>query len=388
MIFTTKPRHSSLVMLGVIAVLISIAACGNTPTDNVPSLKDAYEDAFMIGTALNHAQIFGHDHRGLDLIKKHFNSATPENVTKWALIHPRPGEYDFEAADRFVEFGEKNGMFMVGHTLVWHSQTPRWVFEKEDGTPATREMLLERLRDHIHTVVGRYKGRIQAWDVVNEALEEDGSLRESPWYRIIGEDYLVKAFEYAREADPDAELYYNDYSLENQPKRDGAVRLIRQLREQDVPVTGIGTQGHFMMDWPSIDDIDKTIAAFAELGVDVMITEMDIDVLPAAFDYQGADISVRAELQEHLNPYPDGLPDEVQQELTRWYREIFEVFLKHRDAISRVTLWGVTDADSWKNDWPVRGRTNYPLLFDREGKPKPAFFEVIALAREMNEMRQ
>jgi endo-1,4-beta-xylanase len=375
----------TILAFGLVSLLFIPTACGNSPTDTVSSLKDAFENAFMIGAALNHAQIFGDDRRGVELIKKHFNSATPENVTKWALIQPRPGEYDFEAADRFVEFGEKNGIFMVGHTLVWHSQTPRWVFEKEDGTPATREMLLERLRDHIHTVVGRYKGRIHAWDVVNEALEEDGSLRQSPWYRIIGEDYLVKAFEFAREADPEAELYYNDYSLENQPKREGAVRLIRHLQKQGAPVTGIGTQGHFMMDWPSIEDIDKTIAAFAELGVDVMITEMDIDVLPAAFEYQGADISIRAELQEHLNPYTDGLPDEVQQELTHRYREIFEVFLKHHDAISRVTLWGVTDADSWKNNWPVRGRTNYPLLFDRDGNPKPAFYAIIDAVKESTE---
>ncbi len=363
-------------------LLIAIASTSACNRESKQGLKDVFADAFMIGTALNEAQVFGRDRQAVDLAEIHFNSITPENVTKWGPIHPEPGKYDFAAADGFVEFGERNGMFMVGHTLVWHSQTPAWVFQDDAGNPVSREVLLDRMRDHIHTVVGRYKGRIHGWDVVNEALDEDGSLRQSPWYRIIGEDYIARAFEYAREADPGAELYYNDYSLENQPKRDGAVRLMRSLKEQGVPVTGIGTQGHFMLDWPDLDEIEKTITEFAALGLDVMITELDIDVLPAAFDYMGADISRRAELEERLNPYPDGLPESVQQELARRYRDIFEVLLRHRDAVTRVTFWGITDRNSWKNNWPVYGRTNYPLLFDRDGKPKPAYYEVVDAAQE------
>jgi endo-1,4-beta-xylanase len=371
----------------LVAISGSFIACDSVPPIGGAEtpLKVVFEDAFLIGTALNDAQLYGRDSRGLGLVRTHFNSLTAENEMKWERIQPEPGVYDFEGADRFVEFGEENNMILIGHTLVWHSQTPDWVFEDEDGQPATRELLLERMRDHIHTVVGRYKGRIHGWDVVNEALEEDGTLRESPWYRIIGEDYIQKAFEFAHEADPGAELYYNDYSLENQPKRDGAVRLVRSLLEQGISVTGIGTQGHFLMDWPSLEEIEQTIIAFAELGVDVMVTEMEIDVLPAAFDYQGADISMRADLADHLNPYPDELPIEVQYELAERYKEIFEVFYRHRDSISRVTFWGVTDADSWKNNWPVRGRTNYPLLFNREWMPKPAFFAVVEVAEEMSD---
>jgi endo-1,4-beta-xylanase len=373
---------TKLLSLFIVILIMIVPACNSNHTGipDHPSLKAVFDDTFMIGTALNHSQIYGTDARGLELVVHHFNSITPENVTKWELIHPRSGEYDFDAADRFVEFGEKHDMFMVGHTLVWHSQTPRWVFEDDNGDPINRDGLLERMRDHIHTVVGRYKGRIQSWDVVNEALNEDGSLRESPWYRIIGQDYLLKAFEYAREADPDAELYYNDYSLEVPEKRDGAIQLVRYLQEHGAPITGIGTQGHYMLDWPDLDEIEKTITEFAALGIDVMVTELEIDVLPAAFEYQGADISRRADLEDRLNPYVDGLPEEVERELEQRYRDIFEVFVKHSDVMSRVTFWGVTDGDSWKNNWPVRGRTNYPLLFDREWQPKPAFYSIMEIA--------
>lgn len=347
-----------------------------------PALKVVFADDFMVGTALNRQQIYGEDARGVDLVEFHFNTITPENVMKWALIHPELNEYNFEPADRFVEFGVENDMFMVGHTLVWHSQIPDWVFEDQEGNPISREALLERMRDHIHTVVGRYNGRIHAWDVVNEALNEDGTLRESPWYEIIGKDYLLKAFEYAHEADPEAELYYNDYSLENPDKRAGAVRLVEYLQENDAPITGIGTQGHFHLHSPGLEEVENTIVAFGELGIDVMVTELDIDVLPSAMDYQGADVNIQVELQEELNPYPDGLPESVQQELAKRYADLFEIFIRHHDQISRVTFWGVTDGDSWKNNWPVRGRTNYPLLFDRTGEPKQAFHAVISLQRE------
>lgn len=367
--------------LVLLTISVFVAACASEPpAREQPTLKDAFEGAFLVGAALNAEQFYERDARGAALVAAHFNTITPENVMKWEAIHPEPGRYDFEAADRFVAFGEKHDMFIVGHTLVWHSQTPRWVFEDADGNPVSRDTLLARMRDHIHTVVGRYRGRVHGWDVVNEALNEDGTLRASPWHRIIGEDYLAKAFQYAHEADPAAELYYNDYSLENAPKREGAVRLVRSLLDQGLTVTGIGSQGHNNLSWPSPEQQDSTIQAFADLGVDVIVSELDIDVLPRAMGGQSADVSLSAELQERLNPYPDALPDSVQQALAQRYADLFEVYLKHRDAVSRVTFWGVTDGDSWKNDWPVRGRTNYPLLFDREGRPKPAFDAVLRVA--------
>jgi endo-1,4-beta-xylanase len=335
----------------------------------------------LVGAALNADQFFERDTRGAALVRTHFNSITPENVLKWELVHPRAGVYDFVASDKYVEFGERNGMIIIGHTLVWHSQVPRWVFEDAKGQAVSRDTLLNRMRDHIHSVVGRYRGRIKGWDVVNEALNEDGTLRQSPWLKIIGEDYLAKAFQFAREADPTAELYYNDYSLENAPKRDGAVALVRRLRERGIPVTGIGTQEHLKMDWPSVAQVDSMLTAFTALGVQVMITELDIDMLPRVPGEGVADVSTRLEHRPELNPYAAGLPDSVQHALADRYERLFAVYLRHRSAISRVTFWGVADGDSWLNGWPVRGRTNYPLLFDRQGKPKPAFDAVIRVAR-------
>lgn len=345
------------------------------------TLKDAYKGSFLIGAAINQHQALEEDAREVALIKQQFNSITPENVLKWEVVHPKPDVYDFEGGDRFVKFGEKYGMVVIGHTLVWHSQTPKWVFEDEHGNPVSRDVLLKRMHDHITTVVGRYKGRIKGWDVVNEALDEDGSLRKSPWMKIIGEDYIEKAFQFAHEADPKAELYYNDYSIENKDKRNGAVTLIRKLEAKGVPVHAIGLQGHDNLTWPSIEQQDATIAAFESLGVRVNITELDITVLPPATRNNTADVSAKAEVTSELNPYSGGLPDAKQQELARRYGELFRVFEKHRNTIDRVTFWGVTDAHSWRNNWPARGRTDYPLLFDRAGKPKSAFDAVIQAAK-------
>jgi alpha-L-rhamnosidase len=349
--------------------------------NEAPSLKQAYRNHFKMGVAVNPGHFNETDAAGVELVKQHFNSITPENVLKWGPVHPQPEEYNFGPADKYVEFGQRHGMFVVGHTLVWHSQTPKWVFEDGQGQPLTREALLARMRDHIRTVVGRYKGRIHGWDVVNEALNEDGTMRQSPWYRIIGEDYVAKAFEYAREADPEAELYYNDYSLENEPKRKGAVALVRRLQAAGLKVSGIGTQHHNRLNSPTAEQIEATIVAFQALGVKVHVTELDVDVLPRAQRRASADISERAELTPELNPYTQGLPAEVEEHLARRYEEIFRVFAKHRDAVARVTFWGVTDRVSWLNNFPVRGRTNYPLLFDRANRPKAAFEAVMKAAQ-------
>ena len=215
--------------------------CATKPT----TLKEAFKNDFLIGVAINQKQFDNEDQRGDPIIKSQFNSISPENVLKWESVHPEPGVYDFTKADRYVAFGESNHMVIVGHTLVWHHQTPGWVFQDTNGNPVTREVLLERMHDHIQTVVGRYKGRIKVWDVVNEALKDDGTLRKSPWEKIIGDDYIEKAFQYAHEADPDAKLHYNDYSLENEPKRQGAIALIKKLKAEGIPDHGRRVAGPF-----------------------------------------------------------------------------------------------------------------------------------------------
>ena len=354
-------------------VLFVTVAFAQTP----PALKDAFKNSFLIGAALNEATFSEKDARAAAIVKTQFNTITPENVLKWEAVHPLPGKFAFDAPDRFVAFGEKNHMFIVGHTLIWHHQTPKWVFEDDKGQPLTRDQLLARMREHILTVVGRYKGRIKGWDVVNEALDEDGTLRQSPWLKIIGPDYIEKAFEFAHAADPGAELYYNDYSIENEAKRKGVIALIRGLQARHVYVTGVGIQGHNNLDWPTVEQEDATIAAFGALGVKVMITELDINVLPSGTAGGSADLSIDIKSRPELNPYAAGLPDPIQQRLAERYAGLFRVFVKHRDVLKRVTLWGVSDDTTWLNNWPIRGRTNYPLLFDRNGNPKPAFESVV-----------
>src|ERR1035438_3179381 len=226
------------------------------------TLKDAFQGIFRIGAAINQSQFEEKDARGASVIAAQFNTISPENALKWESIHPRLDGYNFDPADHYVAFGEKYKMFIIGHCLVWHSQVPRWVFQDDKGAPLTRDALLERMHDHIRTVVGRYKGRIAGWDVVNEALNEDGTLRKSPWLNIIGDDFIAKAFQFAHEADPKAELYYNDYSLENEAKRKGALELIKKLKAQGIAITGVGTQGHFSLDSPTTNQVDSTIVEF------------------------------------------------------------------------------------------------------------------------------
>jgi len=266
--------------------------------------------------------------------------------------------------------------------LIWHQQTPDWVFQDAGSKPASRELLLQRMESHINAVVGRYKGRVQSWEVVNEALDEDGRFRKTPWLKQIGADYIIKAFEFAHRADPDARLYYNDYNLYQPAKRKGAALLVRQLQEMAVDIDGIGMQGHYGLDKPDMGDFEDSIKAFAELGVPVFVTELDMSVLPFPDQADwGADISVDLELNERLNPYAAGLPQDVQEMQADRYLQLFRILLANREAIGRVVFWGVNDAQSWKNDWPMRGRTDYPLLFDRENRPKPVYYDVVGLTQ-------
>ncbi|HEX4119484.1 MAG TPA: endo-1,4-beta-xylanase [Verrucomicrobiae bacterium] len=353
-----------------------LLAALSTNAATIPALKDVYRKDFLIGAALNSSQFTGENAAAAALVAAQFDSTSPENVMKWEQIHPWPNTYNFGPADAYVNFGVKHKMFIVGHNLIWHSQTPSWVFQGDKGEPITRDALLKRMHDHIFAVAGRYKGKIGGWDVVNEALNEDGTLRQSHWFKIIGEDYLLDAYQWAHEADPHAQLYYNDYSMENPAKRAGGVALIRKLQSEGVPIFGVGLQGHYKMDWPSPQEINDTINAFSALGVKVMITELDVDLLRPS--NRSADVSqMEAAARSTGDPYANGLPEPMQRALADRYAELFKVFLNHRGTITRVTFWGVGDGDSWLN----RGRKNYPLLFDRQYQPKPAFNAVISVAR-------
>lgn len=364
------------------SAVIALLAIGAAGTATSPALKSLAPPGLRLGVALNRAQSDGADAPALAIVTRHFDSITPENLLKWEVVHPQPDRYEFGPADRFVQFGRAHGMFVVGHVLLWHQQTPAWVFSGQPGERAGRETVLSRLRAHILAVVGRYRGRIQGWDVVNEALDEDGTLRDSPWLAAIGEDYIDKAFEFAHEADPQAELYYNDYNLWKPAKRDAAITMVNRLRARGLRVDAVGEQAHWGVAEPPIEDIDATIGALAErTGAKVLLTELDIDVLPRDPEMWGADLSKKATIRAATNIYPDGLPDEQQRQLAQRYADIFRVVLRHRDRVSRVTFWGVTDRQSWLHDFPIPGRVNYPLLWDREGRTKPAFDVVVEVLR-------
>lgn len=292
-------------------------------------------------------------------------------------IFSKEWTYDFSTADQFVDFGVKNNMFMHGHTLVWHSQVPDWFFTDEEGNEVSREVLIERMKDHIFALIGRYKGRVTAWDVVNEAFENDGSLRESKYYKIIGPDYFKLAFEFAHEADPAVKLYYNDYAMTIPSKRDGIIAFIKELQKDSVPIHGVGMQGHYSLDNPSIERVEQSILKLSELNIPVMITELDITVLPWPEKSMTADVGLSHEFNKMYDPYSAGLPDSVDVMLNQKYYELFKMFEKHSDKIDRVTLWGVNDTQSWRNYWPIETRTDYPLLFDREYKAKPVVERLI-----------
>ncbi|WP_163711356.1 endo-1,4-beta-xylanase [Mangrovibacterium lignilyticum] len=367
----------------VLACAFYAVAC--TPAEKVekPStLKDAFAGRFYIGAALDSVQINGKDTAAIRVVQEQFNAIVPENCMKSENIQPQEGMFDFALPDKFVAFGEQNDMFVTGHTLIWHSQTPPWFFVDSLGNDVSREVMIERMKTHIETVVGRYKGRIKGWDVVNEAVLDDGSFRQSKFFQLVGDDFIRLAFEFAHEADPDAELYYNDYSMANPGKREGVVAMVKKLQQEGVRIDGIGMQAHIGLEHPDINEFEKSIEAFSALGVKVMITELDLTLLPFPDMNVGAEVSASFEYQQQMDPYKEGLPDSVNVQFEKRYLDFFNLFLKHQDVISRVTQWGVNDAQSWRNYWPIDGRTDYPLLFDRDNNPKPVVAKIIELAND------
>ena len=341
------------------------------------SLSDAFENQFLVGAAISEDQILGKDKKSISIVKNEYNTITPENSLKWMFIEPQPNKFNFDVSDKYVDFGMKNNMHIVGHALVWHSQLSDYMKGIKD-----RKTMSFHIQNHINTLVKRYKGKIHTWDVVNEALNEDGTLRESLFFNIMGSEYIENSFSWANDADPDVNLVYNDYNLCEEPKRKGAIKLIKDLQKKNIKIDGVGIQAHWQLNSPTIEEIEKTIISFSELGIDVMFTELDISVLPSPWELQGAEVNQNFEKFEDdkkMNPYPIKLPDAVKKKLANRYKDIFKLFLKHQDKISRVTFWGVTDKNSWLNDWPIKGRTNYPLLFDRNYQSKIAYKSIIDL---------
>jgi endo-1,4-beta-xylanase len=359
-------------------ISFTLIACGNSKVKNDPALKDVLQDKFLIGVALNTRQSSGNDTAATRIVREHFNAIVAENCMKSAEIHPEIDRYNFTQADEFVQFGVDNNLTVTGHCLIWHSQLPRWFCVDENGENVTPEVLKERMKEHISTVVGRYKGVIKGWDVVNEAILEDGSYRKSKFYEILGEEFIPLAFQYAEEADPDAELYYNDYNEWYPGKRETVVRLINTLKERGIRIDGIGMQGHVGMTNPTIETYQETIDDYVTAGVKVLITELDMSPLPEPRRMGGANLADMESYRKEIDPYTEGLPENVAQAWNERMMDLFNLFLENSDNVLRVTMWGVSDTDSWKNNFPVRGRTDYPLLFDRDHQPKGVVTQLIS----------
>ena len=373
-----KKKYLSAAAL-IAGLLLSNCASTQKSLPAEATLKEAYKNHFLIGTALNESHIYERDSNAVKLIAQQFNAATPENIMKSGLIHPAWDRYNFEPADKMVAFCKKYNLELNGHTLIWHSQLPQFVTNMKD-----KDSLKQFFVNHINTVASRYDGKIASWDVVNEALEEDGTMRKSIFLRLLGEDYVVEAFRLAQKATPNAKLYYNDYNIEQPKKRAGAIALIKKIQAAGVRIDGVGIQGHWRAYNVPLKDIEESIREFSALGIKVMFTELDLGVLPNPWDGDAADVNKKAEYDAKMNPYANGLPDSMQVKLTKGYSDLFKLLLKYKENITRVTFWGVHDGQSWLNGWPIRGRTNYPLLFDRSLKPKPAYDAVIAAAKSIN----
>lgn len=355
-----------------------ICACNGSRQGNNHSeltLKETFGKKFLVGAAVNNLQATEQDTNAVKILRTHFNSIVSENDMKMESVHPEEGRFDFEKADALVHFGEKYDMNIIGHCLIWHSQCPEWFCVDDKGKNVSAEVLKRRMKEHITTVVSRYKGKIKGWDVVNEAILDDGSYRQSSFYQILGEEFIPLAFKYAHEADPNVELYLNDYNMHEAGKRNAYVKIINNLKTNGLRIDAIGMQSHIGMDYPDLDEFEKSMVAYAGTGIKVMITEWDMSALPTV--NCTSNISDTIAFTKAMNPYPEMLPDSVSKRWNKRMKKFFNLFLKHADIVDRVTAWGVSDHESWKNDFPVHGRHDYPLLFDRNYQMKPFLKELL-----------
>ena len=368
------------IFITFICGLICLIGCANklvSEPSNKLSLGAHFKDLFYLGAAINENTILGLDPKSATIVNSEFNTITPENSLKWMFIQPKPNKFNFKAADKYVEMGLKNNMYIVGHALVWHAQLADFMQNIDNSAEARKHV-----DNHINRLVSRYKGKIDAWDVVNEAFEEDGSLRASVFYNNMGENYIEEVFRITEKADPDADLIYNDYNLYKPEKRAAVLKMVKNFKSNGTKINGVGVQAHWDLKSPSLEEIEQIILDIHAEGVSVSFTELDISVLPNPWEMVGAEVTQnfsKFEGDPKMNPFPNGLPDAVQEKLAKRYQDIFNLFVKHSDKINRVTFWGVMDKHSWLNDWPIKGRTNYPLLFDRDYQPKVAYERLLGV---------
>jgi endo-1,4-beta-xylanase len=360
-------------MLRSLSISISfmlLLSCNNSNnaqsnTDTSKGLKDHYKNYFPIGVSVSPNSLHTDE---ADLIVKQFSSITPENAMKMRPIHPEENRYYWKDADSIVAFAKRNGLKIRGHALVWHQECPDWLFKDSKGNEASKELVLQRIKEHITTVVKRYKGTVYAWDVVNEAISDDKEVfyRQSKLYKICGDAFIAKAFEWAHAADPNAILFYNDYNEIDPVKRQKIISLIKTLRQKGIPVNAVGLQSHWNYNEPTKEQLEKTLADFAALKLPLQITELDISIYPKIHNEK-----------EAKEPVDTTFTADKELKQAEQYKICFALFRKYRSTITGVTFWDVSDRYSWLDDFPVKNRKDHPLLFDKNLKAKKAFWQVV-----------
>ena len=388
-------------MLRKTFLMAALACCCHSMTAQT-TLWEAYRDYWYTGVSVNQwqgeadnsganvhdvtGQVSNDQTADWPVIAKNFNWVVAENCMKCEVIHPREGVYDFTLADQFVNKAKAAGMKVLGHCLIWHSQCAPWFHYDSEGKPVSRDVLKKRMREHIYTIVSHFRGRVDAWDVVNEAFEDDGTPRQSLFHQILGTDYIPLAFQYAHEADPAAQLYYNDFSMNKAAKVEGVCRFFRPLIEQGLPVTAIGMQGHMILednvDNSVIRQYEHSIETIAATGVPTFFSELDLSVLPNPYGFSGANISDKFAYRPEMDPYTKGLSKEQNAKMEQFWIDFYKMLIPHHKDILRVNFWCLNDANSWRNDFPIKGRTDYATLFDRQSRPKPVVQKLIDLVRE------
>ena len=376
----------------LMAVLLLVMTAGTALAQGMPgsadgsqtgnTLWEAYRDYWYTGVSVNQWEVEGNQSADWPIIAKNFNWVVAENCMKCEVVHPKEGVYDFTLADQFVNKAKAAGLKVLGHCLIWHSQCAPWFHFDDKGNLVSAEVLKQRMREHIYTVVSHFKGRVDAWDVVNEAFEDDGTPRKSLFYQILGTDYIPLAFQYAHEADPNIQLYYNDYSMNKAQKVEGVANFFRPLIQQGLPVTAIGMQGHMVLeDNNLVEEYDHAIKTIAATGVPTFFSEVDLTVLPNPYGFSGANVSDRFAYRPEMDPYKNGLTKEKAAEVEAFWLSFYQMLLRHHKDILRVNFWCLNDGISWRNDFPIKGRTDYATLFDRQNNPKPVVQKLINLVR-------